>query len=477
MTNGASIYLNGGHHGEDNNSATLDGGGGKMPSLAGLTLGEGNVRYQQQQQRQLPQPQPQPQQDYIDPSYGGQPSYQQNKTIGAGGATTAAAATVAAQSRSNNMVESRIMSDYAFANPRTHVNGTTNGNNPPTSNHINGKSAVLIPAVRRTEMLAGAGPLLEGSDRPLAADQVFARLVKQYPTNPHEKDKRERVYRWSDDVASALTFSPDTNLPGWVIPVEPDEFDHTESPFYLDRITYELGLMAPIAKPFKRAIDVNCGSGEWALDLAMKYPQTTVYALDPTLNMARLPPRVPENCRFKIRDVKDQDGEFDLVHQRLGGFRTPILEWTPHFAELGRLTRPGGWIQLAECNGVIVRTGVESLKMNRWVESASLSSGLNPMQMVEALMPTILGAGLINVECYEYGIPLGEWAGRRGNIAMRTYLAMVESLRDEIIRMNRLEEGVFEKTIELIKLECVVEKAELVMKVICAQKPPFTDEM
>lgn len=204
----------------------------------------------------------------------------------------------------------------------------------------------------------------------------------------------------------------------------------------------------------------------------MKYPRTIVYAVDPSLNTTLLPPRVPENCRFKLRDIKDQLGEFDLVHQRLGAFRTRISEWTPHFAELGRLTRPGGWIQLAECSGIIIRAGNESLKMNRWVEAAALSSGLNPMQMVEALMPTVLGAGLVNVECYEYGIPLGDWAGRRGNLAMRMYLSLVESLREEIIRMNRLERGMFEDTIAMMKMECAVENAELVMKVICAQKPP-----
>jgi len=202
-----------------------------------------------------------------------------------------------------------------------------------------------------------------------------------------------------------------------------------------------------------------------------------VYALDPTLDLSRLPLRIPENCKFKLRDVKDQEGEFDLVHQRLGAFRTQILEWTPHFAELGRLTRAGGWIQLAESNGMIIRAGVESLKVNRWVEKAALSSGLNPMQLVESLMPFILGAGLINVECYEYGIPVGDWAGRRGRVAMQSYLTMVESLREEIIDIHRLEAGIFEETIANLKQEFIAENAELVMKVICAQKPPYSDDV
>ncbi|KAG0300768.1 hypothetical protein BGZ98_008911 [Dissophora globulifera] len=330
------------------------------------------------------------------------------------------------------------------------------------------------------DLLAGAGPLIEtgkSSQRMPGADQVFARLARQFPTNPRETEKREQIYRWLDRVADALAFSPSTETPGWVIPVYPDELDHAESPFYLDRITYELDLMAPAGKSFRKAIDINCNTGEWAMDMALKYPRTVVYAIDSLLETTHLPLRTPDNCKFRMRDVRDQEGEFDLVHQRLGAFRTQIQEWTPHFAELRRLTRPGGWIQLAESNGLIVCEGIESLKMNRWVERAALSSGLNPMQMVEALMPTVLGAGLINVECFDYGIPLGDWAGPRGQLAMRTYLEMVESLKEEIVDVNHLEEGIFEETIELMKMECIVGKAELIMKVIYAQKPPITDDL
>ncbi|KAG0259246.1 hypothetical protein BGZ95_004735 [Linnemannia exigua] len=345
------------------------------------------------------------------------------------------------------------------------------------NNNNNNNSTTPKPST----FLANAGPLIDmgssSSQRPPTADQVFARLARQYPTNPRETEKRERIYRWLGHIAESLAFNPDTDIPGFIIPVYPDELDHPDSPFYVDRITYELDLMAPIAKPFRKAIDINCASGDWAMDIAIKHPRTLVYALDSLLDTTHLPLRIPENCKFRMRDARDQEGEFDLVHQRLGAFRTPIQEWTPHFAEMRRLTRPGGWIQMAESDGMVVRAGLETTKVNRWVEQAALSSGLNPPQLMGALMPTVLGAGLINVECYDYSIPLGEWGGMRGQVAMRSYLEMVESLKEEIIDMNRLEEGFFEETVELMKMECSDERAELIMRVICAQKPPVTDDL
>ncbi|KAF9087177.1 hypothetical protein BGX23_008304 [Mortierella sp. AD031] len=358
----------------------------------------------------------------------------------------------------------RLTTTYPVEPPRERLSINNNGGPMGTTTTTTPKPSAF---------LANAGPLIDmgSTQRPPTTDQVFARLARQFPTNPREAEKRERIYRWLGQIVEALTFNPDTETPGCIIPVYPDELDHPES------ITYELDLMAPVAKPFRKAIDINCVSGDWAMDMAIKYPRTLVYALDSLLATAHLPLRIPDNCKFRMRDARDQEGEFDLVHQRLGAFRTPIQEWTPHFAEMRRLTRPGGWIQMAESDGMVVRAGLETSKVNRWVEQAALSSGLNPPQLMGALMPTVLGAGLINVECYDYSIPLGEWAGLRGQVAMRKYLEMVDSLKEEIIDMNRLEEGFFEETIELMKMECQEEKAELIMRVICAQKPPITDDL
>ena len=53
-------------------------------------------------------------------------------------------------------------------------------------------------------------------------------LIAAKVASPKEAEKRERIYRWLDHVAEALTFNPDTETPGWIIPVIPDELDHPE---------------------------------------------------------------------------------------------------------------------------------------------------------------------------------------------------------------------------------------------------------
>ncbi|KAK3824408.1 MAG: hypothetical protein JOS17DRAFT_265601 [Linnemannia elongata] len=96
----------------------------------------------------------------------------------------------------------------------------------------NGPNTTTTP--KPSAFLASAGPLIDmgsssSSQRPPTADQVFARLARQFPTNPREAEKRERIFRWLGHIVESLTFNPDTETPGFIIPVYPDELDHPES--------------------------------------------------------------------------------------------------------------------------------------------------------------------------------------------------------------------------------------------------------
>ncbi|GJJ73251.1 hypothetical protein EMPS_05609 [Entomortierella parvispora] len=89
---------------------------------------------------------------------------------------------------------------------------------------------------KQAEILAGAGPLIDMGSSGAArhgqlpgAHQVFARLARQNPTNPKETEKRGRIFGWVDQVTDALTFNPDPDAPGWIIPVFPDDLDHPET--------------------------------------------------------------------------------------------------------------------------------------------------------------------------------------------------------------------------------------------------------
>jgi len=105
-----------------------------------------------------------------------------------------------------------------------------------------------------------------------------------------------------------------------------------------------------------RILDVACGPGGWALEVALTYPEIEVVGVDVSLvmiNYANAQARVQglNNARFQVMDIQKPlnfpDGSFDLVNARFINF-LPAAAWPQLMQEFGRITRPGGVIRLTE---------------------------------------------------------------------------------------------------------------------------------
>jgi SAM-dependent methyltransferase len=105
-----------------------------------------------------------------------------------------------------------------------------------------------------------------------------------------------------------------------------------------------------------RVLDVACGPGGWALDLAQQYPHIEVFGFDISDRMidyanAQASAGRLDNATFTVRDVLDPldfpDHFFDLVNARYLAV-IPTSAWPRVIQELVRITRPGGTIRLTE---------------------------------------------------------------------------------------------------------------------------------
>jgi ubiquinone/menaquinone biosynthesis C-methylase UbiE len=104
-------------------------------------------------------------------------------------------------------------------------------------------------------------------------------------------------------------------------------------------------------------LDVACGDGAWALQVAQAYPHMRVVGIDGSSQMiddarARAAQSGLDNVRFVVMDpfqpLDLADGGFDLVNVRfIAGF-TPLALWSGLVAECLRVLRPGGIIRLTE---------------------------------------------------------------------------------------------------------------------------------
>jgi ubiquinone/menaquinone biosynthesis C-methylase UbiE len=105
-----------------------------------------------------------------------------------------------------------------------------------------------------------------------------------------------------------------------------------------------------------RILDVACGPGGWALEVASTYPEIEIVGVDVSRAMiayANAQARVQglDKASFQVMDIQKPlnfpDGSFDLVNARFINF-LPAAAWPGLMREFGRITRPGGVIRLTE---------------------------------------------------------------------------------------------------------------------------------
>jgi ubiquinone/menaquinone biosynthesis C-methylase UbiE len=106
-------------------------------------------------------------------------------------------------------------------------------------------------------------------------------------------------------------------------------------------------------------LDVGCGPGGWAREVAYQYPQIQVTGIDISQTMidyANGFVRVEglDNARFQVMDATHPlafpDGSFDVVNARfMVGFLRRSA-WPGVVKEFARVSRPGGRIILTECD-------------------------------------------------------------------------------------------------------------------------------
>lgn len=104
-------------------------------------------------------------------------------------------------------------------------------------------------------------------------------------------------------------------------------------------------------------LDIGCGPGGWAIEVAFAHPDIDVIGIDISRTMidyanSRAQVQELDNARFEVMDALKPldfpDDTFDLVNARyMGGFMHPS-QWPIFVQECWRITCPGGLIRLTE---------------------------------------------------------------------------------------------------------------------------------
>jgi ubiquinone/menaquinone biosynthesis C-methylase UbiE len=140
---------------------------------------------------------------------------------------------------------------------------------------------------------------------------------------------------------------------------------------------------APVRQPHD-ILDVGTGTGRWALEAALLWPDANIVALDivpPPMDQGADTQQIrPPNYIFVPGNVLErlpfEDATFDYVHQRMLVGAIPRDRWRDDISELVRVMRPGGWVECIEAGSA--RGGGPALEaLNHWGIAAAANRGID----------------------------------------------------------------------------------------------------
>ena len=227
------------------------------------------------------------------------------------------------------------------------------------------------------------------------------------------------------------------------LPKDMDEINRLDFQHFLLRTGLRGNYAAPLQQPTD-ILDVGCGSGRWAMEMAALFPDARVIGLDlvpPPEDANPLGEGLdarPENYLFTAGNILEglpyPDASFDFVHQRLLITAIPRDRWPGVIQELARVTRPGGWIELAECGQEQDGGPGYSGLWQSWIDflakrNIDFTIGKRTGQMLAE-------GGLANVQQRALNFPMGDWGGRIGRASATDCLAVGKALRAGVLAQN-----------------------------------------
>ncbi|KAI9268925.1 S-adenosyl-L-methionine-dependent methyltransferase [Phascolomyces articulosus] len=146
----------------------------------------------------------------------------------------------------------------------------------------------------------------------------------------------------------------------YCLPRDEEEQDRLNSEHFAIKALFSNNILPYVEQQLPdnaNILDIGCGSGSWVMEMAIEHPNAHVTGLD----MADMFPTAirPENVTFQLTNIIDglpyDDNTFDFVHMRQLVVGLRATEWPNVIAEIFRVLKPGGLVQLVESDFTVHR--------------------------------------------------------------------------------------------------------------------------
>ncbi|KAG0198646.1 hypothetical protein BGX33_012202 [Mortierella sp. NVP41] len=229
----------------------------------------------------------------------------------------------------------------------------------------------------------------------------------------------------------------------YMLPNDLTESDRLDAQHYLVRFIFKGNYNVQLnpESPNLRILDVATGTGVWALEMAHEFPKAEIHGVDIS---AIFPTEIkPPNCHFQLCNILDglpfPDNHFDFIYQRLLVYALSPAQRRQVNAELLRVLKPEGYLQLVESDGIVYNPGPQMEKINQLSLETSLRHGVDPRE-VQTMKSGLKHSGYINVNSFNIALPVGVWGGKAGQLSLQNMHGLATIwLKGEVGKMTQDE--------------------------------------
>ncbi|KAJ6614866.1 S-adenosyl-L-methionine-dependent methyltransferase [Mycena sp. CBHHK59/15] len=223
-----------------------------------------------------------------------------------------------------------------------------------------------------------------------------------------------------------------------------------------------------------RILELGCGSGAWAMDAAIDFPNAQVVAVDLSL----LPEGpLPNNMEFKVVNLTKalpfEEQTFDIIHARMVLIHVSRFELS-RIATDCRLVKPGGWLVVEDFDISRMLSGgpVVSQVIGSWIRILQARGA--DAELGKKMEPIIQSSGMFSeINTTKIAIPICNNGSAPKNLTRLglVFNATVQKLVDDWAQRFAAE-GVTKELAEQYKKEIKTNVQEVIvdMHFVCAQR-------
>lgn len=225
----------------------------------------------------------------------------------------------------------------------------------------------------------------------------------------------------------------------YALPKDPREVQRQDFQHFIIRNSLLSNYLAPLSQP-RSILDVGCGTGRWAMEMAAEFPQASVVGIDlvrpeSATSLGHGLEQQPHNVTFIEGDILEglpfAPASFDFVYMRFLFMAIPAKRWAAVLDDLIRVTRPGGWIESVETWMTVSDTHPALRAITEWITELVRRRGMDPV-IARKIPEMMRSRGLMRVTTHEIAHLLLQGT-RWKQVPLTLWLSVLENFRAPIL--------------------------------------------